>query len=29
MGLGDTSGIIALAQNMKKAKEESKIDPAG
>ncbi len=27
MGLGDTSGIIALAQNMKKAKEESKIDP--
>ncbi len=28
MGLGDTSGIIALAQNMKKAKEESKIDPA-
>jgi regulator of protease activity HflC (stomatin/prohibitin superfamily) len=28
MGLGDTSGIIALAQNMKKAKEESKIDSA-
>jgi len=28
MGLGDTSGIIALAQNMKKAKEESKNDPA-
>jgi regulator of protease activity HflC (stomatin/prohibitin superfamily) len=28
MGLGDTSGIIALAQNMKKAKEESKIDLA-
>ena len=28
MGLGDTTGIIALAQNMKKAKEESKIDPA-
>jgi hypothetical protein len=28
MGLGDTTGIIALAQNMKKAKEEIKIDPA-
>ena len=28
MGLGDTTGIIALAQNMKKTKEESKIDPA-
>jgi regulator of protease activity HflC (stomatin/prohibitin superfamily) len=28
MGLGDTTGIIALAQNMKKEKEESKTDPA-
>jgi len=28
MGLGDTTGVIALAQNMKKAKEESKIDTA-
>jgi regulator of protease activity HflC (stomatin/prohibitin superfamily) len=28
MGLGDTTGVIALAQNMKKAKEESKIDSA-
>ena len=28
MGLGDTTGMIALAQNMKKAKEESKIDTA-
>jgi regulator of protease activity HflC (stomatin/prohibitin superfamily) len=28
MGLGDTTGIIALAQNMKKEKEESKTNPA-
>ena len=28
MGLGDTTGIIALAQNMKKEKEESKNEPA-
>jgi regulator of protease activity HflC (stomatin/prohibitin superfamily) len=28
MGLGDTTGVIALAQNLKKAKEESKIDTA-
>jgi regulator of protease activity HflC (stomatin/prohibitin superfamily) len=27
MGLGDTTGIIALAQNMKKEKEESKNEP--
>jgi len=27
MGLGDTTGIIALAQNLKKQKEESQIDP--
>jgi len=27
MGLGDTTGIIALAQNLKKQKEESHIDP--
>jgi regulator of protease activity HflC (stomatin/prohibitin superfamily) len=28
MGLGDTTGIIALAQNMKKEKEERKNEPA-
>jgi len=28
MGLGDTTGMIALAQNLKKAKEESKPGPA-
>ena len=28
MGLGDTTGIIALAQNLKKQKEESTGDPA-
>jgi hypothetical protein len=28
MGLGDTTGVIALAQNMKKAQEESKNEPA-
>ena len=28
MGLGDTTGIIALAQNLKKEKEENKTDPA-
>jgi regulator of protease activity HflC (stomatin/prohibitin superfamily) len=28
MGLGDTTGIIALAQNLKKEKEESKSAPA-
>ena len=27
MGLGDTTGVIALAQNLKKQKEESQIDP--
>ena len=28
MGLGDTTGVIALAQNMKKEKEERKNEPA-
>ncbi|MCX6689806.1 MAG: slipin family protein [Methanoregula sp.] len=27
MGLGDTTGVIALAQNLKKQKEETQIDP--